>query len=73
MNSSGIESYLKLGQFDFELLSEVEEYGCVLGSFSTDAFLLDCKENHSVVVYELDNKKYWVRKYEGEVKEFREI
>lgn len=73
MNSSGIESYLKLGQFDLELLSEVEEFGCVLGSFSTDAFLLDCHESHSVVVYELHNKKYWVRKYEGEVKEFREI
>ena len=73
MNSSGIESYLKLGQFDLELLSQVEEYGSVLGSFSTEAFLFDCKENHSVIVYELDGKKYWVRKYEGEVKEFREI
>lgn len=73
MNSSGIEGYLKLGQFDLESLTQVEEFGCVLGSFSTDAFLLDCPESHSVVVYELDNKKYWVRKYEGEVKEFREI
>lgn len=73
MNSSGIDGCLKLIQFDLDTLALVESYGFVLGSFSTDAFLLDCKENHSVVVYELDNKKYWVRKYEGEVKEFREI
>ena len=73
MNGSWIDNYLKQSQFDEELCKEVEEYGFVLGSFSTDAYLCGCTESHSVIVYELDKRKFWVRKYEGKVVEFREI
>lgn len=61
-------------QFDEKFLQEVEEYGAVLGSFSTKAFMFNATEDHSVTVYELDDKrKFWVRKFEGSVVEFREI
>lgn len=60
-------------QFDEKFLREVEEYGYVLGSFTTKDFMFNATEDHSVYVYELDKRKFWVRKYEGQVIEFREI
>lgn len=60
-------------QFDDKFLREVEEFGYVLGSFTTKDFMLNATEDHSVYVYELDKRKFWVRKYEGQVIEFREI
>lgn len=60
-------------QFDEEFLKEVEEYGYVLGSFTTEAFMYKATENHEVWVYELDKRKFWIRKFEGKVVEFREI
>jgi hypothetical protein len=60
-------------QFDETFLREVEEYGAVLGSFTTKAFMLNATEDHEVWVYELDRRKFWVRKFEGKLIEFREI
>lgn len=60
-------------QFDKKFLREVEEFGYVLGSFTTKDFMLNATEDHSVYVYELDKRKFWVRKFEGQVIEFREI
>lgn len=60
-------------QFDNEFLKEVEEFGYVLGSFTTQAYMFNATENHEVWVYELDKRKFWIRKYEGQLMEFREI
>lgn len=60
-------------QFDEEFRKQVEEFGYVLGSFTTKDFMLNATEDHSVFVYELDKRKFWVRKFEGSVIEFREI
>ena len=60
-------------QFGEKFLQEVEEYGAVLGSFTTKAFMLNATEDHEVWVYELDKRKFWVRKFEGKLIEFREI
>ena len=60
-------------QFDKSFLKEVEEFGAVLGSFTTKAFMYNATENHEVWVYELDKRKFWIRKFEGELIEFREI
>ena len=60
-------------QFDESFLKEVEEFGYVLGSFTTKAYMSNASENHEVWVYELDKRKFWIRKFEGQVKEFREI
>lgn len=60
-------------QFNMDFLKEVEEYGAVLGSFTTKAFMFNTTEDHEVWVYELAGKKYWIRKFEGNVIEFREI
>jgi hypothetical protein len=60
-------------QFDEKFLREVEEFGYMLGSFTTKDFMLNATEDHSVYVYELDKRKFWVRKFEGQVIEFREI
>ena len=49
-------------QFNLDFLKEV-----------TEAFMLNATENHEVWVYELDKRKFWVRKFEGQVMEFREI
>ena len=60
-------------QFNLDFLKEVEEYGAVLGSFTTKAYMFNATEDHEVWVYELDKRKFWVRKYEGQLIEFREI
>lgn len=60
-------------QFDEKFLREVEEFGYVLGSFTTKDFMFNATEDHSVYVYELDKRKFWVRKFEGQLIEFREI
>jgi hypothetical protein len=60
-------------QFNTDFLKEVEEYGAVLGSFTTKAFMFNPTEDHEVWVYELDKRKFWVRKFEGQLIEFREI
>lgn len=60
-------------QFDEAFLKEVEEYGAVLGSFTTKDYMYNATEDHAVWVYELDGRKFWVRKFEGQLKEFREI
>lgn len=60
-------------QFDKSFLKEVEEFGAVLGSFTTGAYMCNATENHEVWVYELDKRKFWIRKYEGQLMEFREI
>lgn len=60
-------------QFNIDFLKEVEEYGYVLGSFTTKDFMYNATEDHSVYVYELDRRKFWVRKFEGQVIELREI
>ena len=60
-------------QFDEKFLREVEEYGAVLGSFTTKDFMFNATEDHSVYVYELNKRKFWVRKFEGQLIEFREI
>lgn len=60
-------------QFDLDFLKEVEEYGYVLGSFTTKAFMFNATEDHEVWVYELAGKKYWIRKFEGQLMEFRDI
>jgi hypothetical protein len=66
-------SNTKLIQFNMDFLKEVEEYGFVLGSFTTKAFMFNATEDHEVWVYELNGKKYWIRKFEGQLIEFREI
>ena len=60
-------------QFDVNFLKEVEEYGYVLGSFTTKDYMSNATENHEVWVYELDKRKFWIRKFEGKLIEFREI
>ena len=60
-------------QFDKKFLEEVEEFGAVLGSFTTKTFMYNATEDHEVWVYELDKRKFWVRKFEGQLMEFREI
>ena len=60
-------------QFDKSFLKEVEEFGAALGSFTTKAFMYNAPEDHEVWVYELDKRKYWIRKFEGQLMEFREI
>jgi hypothetical protein len=60
-------------QFNMDFLKEVEEYGAVLGSFTTKAFMLNATEDHEVWDYELDKRKFWIRKFEGKLIEFREI
>ena len=60
-------------QFNLDFLKEVEEFGYVLGSFTTKDYMFNATENHEVWVYELDNRKFWIRKYEGQLMEFREI
>ena len=60
-------------QFDEKFLKEVEEFGAVLGSFTTNAYMYNAPENHEVWVYELNKRKFWIRKYEGQLMEFREI
>ena len=60
-------------QFDDEFFKEVEEYGYVLGSFTTKDYMFNATENHEVWVYELDKRKFWIRKFEGKLIEFREI
>ena len=60
-------------QFDKSFLEEVEEFGAVLGSFTTSAYMYNAPENHEVWVYELDKRKFWIRKFEGKLIEFREI
>jgi hypothetical protein len=60
-------------QFNEKFLREVEEFGAVLGSFTTKDFMYNATEDHSVYVYELNNRKFWVRKFEGQLIEFREI
>jgi hypothetical protein len=60
-------------QFNMDFLKEVEEYGFALGSFTTKAFMFNATEDHEVWVYELNCKKYWIRKFEGQLIEFREI
>lgn len=60
-------------QFNTDFLKEVEEFGYVLGSFTTKAFMFNATEDHEVWVYELDKRKFWIRKYEGQLMEFREI
>ena len=63
----------KYVQFDKKFLEEVEEFGYVLGSFSTEAYMLDPSANHEVWVYELNKRKFWIRKHNGQLMEFREI
>jgi hypothetical protein len=60
-------------QFNLDFLKEVEEFGYVLGSFTTKAFMFNATEDHEVWVYELDKRKFWIRKFDGELMEFREI
>ena len=60
-------------QFDDEFLKEVEQYGFVLGCFTTKDYMFNATENHEVWVYQLSNRKFWVRKFEGKLIEFREI
>jgi hypothetical protein len=60
-------------QFNTDFLKEVEEYGAVLGSFTTKDFMYKATEDHSVYVYELDKRKFWIRKFEGQLMEFREV
>jgi hypothetical protein len=60
-------------QFNLDFLKEVEEYGAVLGSFTTEAFMINPPDNHEVWVYELDKRKFWIRKFNGDLIEFREI
>ena len=67
MNESGFKS---LPVIDEILCKELEEYGSVLGQFSMEDSLL---EEHEVIVYELDKRKYWMRKLNYEVVELREI
>lgn len=67
MNESGFKS---LPVIDENLVKELEDYGVVLGQFSIEDSLL---EEHEVIVYELDKRKYWIRKFNYEVVELREI
>ena len=60
-------------QFDETFLKQVEEFGYVLGSFTTKDYMLNATEDHEVWVYELDKKKFFIRKFEGKVVEFRDI
>lgn len=60
-------------QFDDEFLKEVEQYGFVLGCFTTKDYMFNATENHEVWAYQLGNRKFWVRKFEGKLIEFREI
>ena len=73
MNDREILSCLALKPTDRDLCKDVEDYGYVLASFSTDAYLIDCPENHVVFVYEFNKRKFWVHKHNGVVIEFREI
>ena len=60
-------------QFDKSFLEEVEEFGYTLGSFTTEAYMLNPSSNHEVWVYEYNKRKYWIRKHNGELIEFRDI
>ena len=60
-------------QFDINFLKEVEEFGYVLGSFTTKDYMFNATEDHEVWVYELSKRKFWIRKFEGGLIEFREI
>lgn len=67
MNESGFKG---LPVIDEALCKELEEYGSVLGHFSMEDSML---EEHEITVYELDQRKYWMRKFNYEVVELREI
>ena len=73
MNFGYTEFCLACKQIDEVLYKEVEEYGYVLCNFSTKAFMFNATEDHEVWVYQLGNRKYWIRKFEGKLMEFREI
>lgn len=56
--------------FNRELYRDIYNYGVVLGNFIvTD----NENDSHEVTVYELDGRKFWIRNFNGEVTEFREI
>ena len=63
----------KYVHFDEDFRRYVEEFGAVLGGFTTKAFMYNATEDHEVWVYTLDNRKFWIRKFEGKTMEFREI
>jgi hypothetical protein len=73
MNAEYIETYLAYNKIDEARCKRVEEFGAVLASFTTKAYMFNATEDHEVWVYELDNRKFWIRKFEGKVVEFREI
>lgn len=60
-------------QFNEEFLKEVEEFGFVLFCFTTKDYRFNATEDYEVWVYELDKRKFWIRKYAGQLIEFREI
>ena len=56
--------------FTKELYRDICNYGVVLGNF----IVTDNENNsHEVTLYELDSRKFWIRNFNGEVIEFREI
>ena len=47
---------MKYVQFDVNFLKEVEEFGYVLGSFTTKDYMFNATEDHEVWVYELNKR-----------------
>ena len=71
MNESGIDAFVKRFTFDQELIKELFDYGYYEADFSTEnefgAFRV------SVIRHDKTNKVYWIRQWNGEVTELKEI
>ena len=71
MNESGYAAFKAHFTFDQELIKELFDYGYYEADFSTEnefgAFRV------SVIRHDKTNKVYWIRQWNGEVTELKEI
>ena len=71
MNESGYATFKAHFTFDQELIKELFDYGYYEADFSTEnefgAFRV------SVIRHDKTNKVYWIRQWNGEVTELKEI
>jgi hypothetical protein len=71
MNPSGLKSFLTAHTFDQELLKELFDYGHYEADFETENEYGSFRV--SVIRHDKTKKLYWVRQWNGEVTEFRNI
>ena len=71
MNESGIDAFVKRYTFDQELIKELFDYGYYEADFSTENEFGGFRV--SVIRHDKTNKVYWIRQWNGEVTELKEI